>query len=304
VVKKKAILKKTNSKGQVVKSKSHPTYFSMIKKCLKEHKERKGTSRQAIEKYILTNYGLVSKPALRRALKKGLEDGKLVSKSQGRYNLGASEKKREDKKKAKRKSKAKKDKKNDKKEKKKAKKSDKKEKKDKKSDKEKTSKKSAKTKGSPKKVTRKAVPKKAAPKTTTAATSTRGVAKPKSTVPTVSSTASTPVATASSGDLVWVWQYYDSGFKNYDPTASDMVEGVYQEYLRSPYTCDVRSVQSGQWQYEIDFRIMTQRNIQHESHTTRRIRRIQIPLLEKANKHKNYGGDEKYEHRSEKIMTK
>lgn len=70
--------------------------------------------------------------------------------------------------------------------------------------------------------------------------------------------------------------------------------------MTSPYTCDVRAVQSGQWQYEIDFRLMTQRNIQHENHTTRRIRRIQVPAAEKGMKHKVYPGDEKYVHQAEK----
>jgi len=59
-------------------------------------------------------------------------------------------------------------------------------------------------------------------------------------------------------------------------------------------------VKSGQWQYEIDFRLMLQTNIQHENHTKRRIRRFQIPSSEKNNKHKNYGGDEKYENILEK----
>jgi hypothetical protein len=45
---------------------------------------------------------------------------------------------------------------------------------------------------------------------------------------------------------------------------------------------------------------MTQTNIQHESHTQRRIRRIQVPANEKGNKQKNYGGDEQYVHVPEK----
>jgi len=126
---------------------------------------------------------------------------------------------------------------------------------------------------------------------------TRGVPKAQSRA---SPSSSITTDTTSSGDLVWTWQFYDGGFHNYDSAASDTVEGVYQEYLSSPYTCDVRAVQSGQWQYEIDFRLMVQTNIQHESHTKRRIRRIQIPASEKGNKHKNYGGDEKYVSEKEK----
>jgi hypothetical protein len=43
---------------------------------------------------------------------------------------------------------------------------------------------------------------------------------------------------------------------------------------------DVRSVQSGQWSYLVDFRQMTQQNVQHEAHTTRAIRRYQVPSAE------------------------
>eukprot|EP01126_Amoeba_proteus_P059624 TRINITY_DN77_c0_g1_i2.p1 TRINITY_DN77_c0_g1~~TRINITY_DN77_c0_g1_i2.p1 ORF type:complete len:315 (-),score=54.05 TRINITY_DN77_c0_g1_i2:105-1049(-) len=96
-----------------------------------------------------------------------------------------------------------------------------------------------------------------------------------------------------STELVWVWQYYNKGFYNYDPSASDVVESVYQEYLTSPYTCDVRSVHSGEWQYEVDFKQMTQKNILHEAHTVRPIRRYQIPEKEKSNTRKNYGGKPK-----------
>jgi len=91
--------------------------------------------------------------------------------------------------------------------------------------------------------------------------------------------------------LKWVWQYSDNGFCNYDTLASDTVEGVYQEYLTSPYTTDVRSVKSGQWSYLVDFKEMTQQNIQHESHTKRKIRRIQVPLAEVNDGKKKYGDD-------------
>jgi len=87
-------------------------------------------------------------------------------------------------------------------------------------------------------------------------------------------------------DLVWVWQFKenDDKFHNYDPRASAVVEGVYQEYLSSPSTTDVRAVKSGEWEYMVDFRLMTQQNIQHEAHTVRKIRRVQIPASEKSNR--------------------
>jgi len=270
--KKKAVLHKTNSKGQVVAAKSHPSYYSMIKKCIKEHKERKGTTRQAIQKYIFSNYGQVNLPALKRALVKAVEEKKLKSAHAGRYSLTPKERKPKTAKKTR-----------------KVKKYKKKEKKDKKTTKK--TKKTESTKKSKKDKSPKTAKRAAAPKAKASATTSSRVSKPKT------ATASTQTAATSSqstGDLVWAWQYYDGGFHNYDENATDTVEGVYQEYLRSPYTCDVRAVKSGQWQYEIDFRLMTQRNIQHENHTTRRIRRIQVPASERTNRTKNYGGDEKY----------
>jgi len=82
-----------------------------------------------------------------------------------------------------------------------------------------------------------------------------------------------------SGELVWVWQYLenDGYYYNYHVTASNLVESVYQDYLSNPRRVDVNAVQSGEWKYMVDFKNMTQQNIQHEKHTTRNIRRHQIP---------------------------
>jgi len=294
----KPSLKKVNSKGEVVKTKAkpHPAYKVLIKRCLKEDQSRKGTSRQAIEKYITTNYGEVNKNALRRALEKGLAEKRLVKKGLQRWGLSKSEKK--DRKKKKKSSKKKKSTKSA------------ADKKGKKPEKKKSVKKV--TKKGDKKVAKEKIPKKAkvpkkgdktkAPVVSKAPKVGRGVPKaaPKAAPKRGSSSGNVASTSSSSGDNVWVWQYFDKGFQNYDAEASDIVEGVYQEYLTSPYTCDVRSVKSGQWQYEIDFRVMTQTNIQHENHTKRRIRRLQVPSSEKGNKQKNYGGDEMYEHVPEK----
>jgi len=94
----------------------------------------------------------------------------------------------------------------------------------------------------------------------------------------------------SSGELVWVWQFLenDGYYHNYDEEASNTVEEVYQMYLKSPGATDVRSVKSGQWNYMVDFREMTQQNIQHESHTKRKIRRIQVPSSAKSDTGKQY----------------
>ncbi|CAH8431183.1 unnamed protein product [Schistosoma turkestanicum] len=58
----------------------HPPYGDMINKALKELKERGGSSRQAITKYIKANYKVDDRAEshLRRALVTGVKSGKLV----------------------------------------------------------------------------------------------------------------------------------------------------------------------------------------------------------------------------------
>jgi len=71
------------------------------------------------------------------------------------------------------------------------------------------------------------------------------------------------------------WQYEESkSWKNYDVAASDTVEEVYQNYLSNKGDTDVRAVHSGSWEYQVDFMAMRQTNIQHQSHTSRNIRRV------------------------------
>ena len=57
----------------------HPPYVDMIKAAISALKERNGSSRQAIEKYIKANYkvGEVG-PHLKMALKRGAAGGKLL----------------------------------------------------------------------------------------------------------------------------------------------------------------------------------------------------------------------------------
>eukprot|EP00004_Rigifila_ramosa_P012477 TRINITY_DN269_c0_g1_i2.p1 TRINITY_DN269_c0_g1~~TRINITY_DN269_c0_g1_i2.p1 ORF type:complete len:658 (-),score=165.09 TRINITY_DN269_c0_g1_i2:70-2043(-) len=77
-----------------------------------------------------------------------------------------------------------------------------------------------------------------------------------------------------------MWQYYldkamdgkGVGWHDYEEEAAGVVETAYQDWLKNPYV-DVRTVKSGQWSYSIDFNLMTQTNIEHSAHTTRRIRR-------------------------------
>jgi hypothetical protein len=72
----------------------------------------------------------------------------------------------------------------------------------------------------------------------------------------------------------YIWQYEDGGFCNYDLAASNEVEIVYQQWLKNPGDFDVRSVKSGAFHYMVDFRKMTQMNVDHENHTMRNIRRV------------------------------
>eukprot|EP01080_Neovahlkampfia_damariscottae_P001621 gene1621-12746_t len=72
----------------------------------------------------------------------------------------------------------------------------------------------------------------------------------------------------------YIWQYKDGSFQNYDLEASETVEEVYQQWLKNPGDFDVRSVQSGQFGYMVDFRKLEQMNIVHENHTIRQIRRV------------------------------
>jgi hypothetical protein len=260
--------------------KAQPT-SSMIKRAVKENNVRGGTSILTIYKYIESNYDVNDsyRARVKRALTKLVDDRVLVKKTGTKYSLAIKPKKK---------------------------KIEVKEKKDKKKTTKKTTKAESKTAKSSKATKGKKTPEKK-----TKAVSKKGVTKErvsKSKTPAKAKTpkpsggttktsrgkakASKPQESSKKGSstdkLVWVWQYHDKNFKNYDPHASDLVEGVYQEFLTSPYTCDVREVKSGQWHYMIDFRQMTQTNTKHESHTVRNIRRIQIPESEKEDTTKAY----------------
>ena len=61
------------------KAPARPSFAVMVRKAIANLKERNGSSRQAIEKYIVANFG-VEKTGhhLRLALKKGVEAGSLI----------------------------------------------------------------------------------------------------------------------------------------------------------------------------------------------------------------------------------
>ena len=70
----------TTKKTAAKKPADHPTFAVMIAAAIAELKERKGSSRQAIEKYIAANYKVGPKYTgpMKQALKKGVEKGTLV----------------------------------------------------------------------------------------------------------------------------------------------------------------------------------------------------------------------------------
>jgi hypothetical protein len=47
-----------------------------------------------------------------------------------------------------------------------------------------------------------------------------------------------------------MWQYHHGVWKDYKSEASDVVERAYQEWKSNPYT-DVRSIKSGDWEYQV-----------------------------------------------------
>ncbi|XP_071961673.1 late histone H1-like [Antedon mediterranea] len=73
--------KTKTKKAAAKKPAAHPTYIDMISAAIGALKERNGSSRQAIAKYILANYKVDPanmKTHLRMALKRGVESNKLV----------------------------------------------------------------------------------------------------------------------------------------------------------------------------------------------------------------------------------
>merc|ERR1711935_661600 len=72
-------VKMSDVKKPAPKKAEHPTFAEMVKTAITTLKEKKGSSRQAISKYICANYRVGPRFAgpLKMALKKGVETGKL-----------------------------------------------------------------------------------------------------------------------------------------------------------------------------------------------------------------------------------
>ena len=76
-----AAVKRPSGKTASTKKAEHPTYREMISCALGAMKERKGTSRQKIQKYIVDTYKLdlsASNSHLKRALTSGVEKGAFL----------------------------------------------------------------------------------------------------------------------------------------------------------------------------------------------------------------------------------
>ena len=69
-----------------------PSYYDLIKSTIAELKDRTGSSRQAISKVVSSKKSPFDNKALNRALKAGVESGKLVQ-VKASYKLSAGEKK-------------------------------------------------------------------------------------------------------------------------------------------------------------------------------------------------------------------
>ena len=98
-----------STKMSTKKSSDHPTYAEMISSAISSLKDRTGSSRQAIAKFVCANYKVdadKAAPHLRRVLKKGVEDGVFKTaresgKGAGSYKLVVKKKKKPAAKKAK-----------------------------------------------------------------------------------------------------------------------------------------------------------------------------------------------------------
>ena len=94
------------SKMSAAKAPDHPPYLEMIRNAIADLKERGGSSRQAIEKYVRANFGIeldnkTNNARLKLALKKGVEKKKLIqvkgSGASGSFKNAPEEKKKKEK---------------------------------------------------------------------------------------------------------------------------------------------------------------------------------------------------------------
>ncbi len=76
-----------------------------------------------------------------------------------------------------------------------------------------------------------------------------------------------------------VWQFHDdSGWVDFDPSASMQLEKIWQDRQAEGEddTNSKVSLRSGSWAYAVDFDTMTQTNEEHSDHKARSIRRTSM----------------------------
>lgn len=87
--------KKAKSSASTRHTAEHPPLWVMLKAAITNLKDRKGSSRQAIIKYIQSNYKVQStgkfKSAMKRCISKAVTEGKLL-KTKGSFKLSSEEK--------------------------------------------------------------------------------------------------------------------------------------------------------------------------------------------------------------------
>lgn len=74
------------------------------------------------------------------------------------------------------------------------------------------------------------------------------------------------------------WQYeYNGQWLDYLPDSSNRVEAAYRLFQKDQKEKFSHvTVRGSEWEYDVDFSGMKQRNTEHENHTERKIRRIKV----------------------------
>jgi len=209
----------------------------MIKRAIRDNPAHNlhGATHSSIANYVRTNFPVPLdgfNARLRAALHRAVENAQLEKVGAGRYKISKNERARDSRRK-KRASKAKEGEEGTEKKKRSPKK-----KSPKKADGEegkKKKKRSPKKEGEPKKKRlpkKEGEPKKKSPKKGTTTGARKAVKKQRPTKE--GAPVAVAAAAAASGETKWVWQFKDGSWYNYDFGASDLVEAVYQDYLKNP----------------------------------------------------------------------
>lgn len=250
-IKKKIVGQKKNNSGR----KTHPSYIRMISEALNELHPKRGVGYKAVANYIEFKYPVKDKFSryVKQSLRSGLQSGLFQIAPIAKYRLSVKGRKllqcplQKSKKKTTTKT---------------PKSNVKKPKMPSSNDSEKTKMKSRSKSPSKEKKKPKIQDKKKSP------------SEKKTKKKSDSSQNSDTVKEKSKYDYIWQYRENNGTWGDYDLKPSDVLEEVYQAYLENREGTDVRTVKSGQWEYEVDFKSMQQTNMQHPSRTVRPIRRL------------------------------